>query len=124
MKAFSFASLVLVFASGLYTQATTPSELGLPNINTGSEILEACTSFLHPWQEGGEEADTPALVPAVFRSIPPYYSRAERVAMGHKGVSVANFSKDLSQVNIAVQIAGINTSGRISSGLDSSFLTS
>lgn len=71
----------------------------------GAEIGSVYEAYLSPQQEPGEEEDTPALTPSVFRSTAPSVPRNQRKSRGH---GVLRFSKDLSKVWVDVKIENIN----------------
>lgn len=76
----------------------------------GQEIGLGFQAFLSPWQEGGEESDTPGTVPSVFRSTTPSLTRAQREAAGHRGVGVIRFTNDLSRAFVDVRVEGVDVS--------------
>lgn len=76
----------------------------------GQEIGLSFQAFLSPWQEGGEEQDTPSTVPAIFRSTTPSLNRAQREAAGHRGAGMIRFSNDFSRAFVDVRIEGIDVS--------------
>lgn len=94
--------LLCVPASAGDTPALDPSK--------GSEVGLVYEAYLSPWQESGEEADTPARIPAVFRSTTPSLTRAEREKAGHRGHGVVRFTKDLSRATIDLKIEGVKVS--------------
>ena len=65
-------------------------------------------SYLSPFQEPGEEEDTPAKTPTMFKSTTPSKSRAQREADGHGGHGVVRFTKDLSRAYVDVKLGGID----------------
>jgi len=67
----------------------------------GKEIGAVYEAFLSPQQEGGEEADTPASIPAQFRSTAPSVDRNNRQSRGH---GVLAFAKDLSKAYVYVAV--------------------
>lgn len=71
----------------------------------GSEIGAVYEAFLSPHQEGGEEAETPALIPSVFKSTAPSVNRNDRMSRGH---GVLSFTKDLSKAYVYVAIEGVD----------------
>ncbi|MBL8149760.1 MAG: CHRD domain-containing protein [Blastocatellia bacterium] len=71
----------------------------------GQEIGAIYEAFLSPHQEPGEEENTPALTPKVFRSTAPSVARNQRKSRGH---GVIRFAKDLSKVYVDVRVEGIN----------------
>ncbi|MBC8098922.1 MAG: CHRD domain-containing protein [Armatimonadetes bacterium] len=75
------------------------------NPAAGSEIGAVYEAFLSPHQEGGEEEDTPAFVPAQFRSTAPSVPRTERTSRGH---AVLQFTKDLSKATVFLAVENVN----------------
>jgi hypothetical protein len=71
----------------------------------GVEIGTRYQAWLSPHQEGGEEADTPAMVPRQFRATTASLNRDERKSAGH---GVLRFTRDLSRAYVDVRIAGID----------------
>lgn len=71
------------------------------NPDQGKEIGLIYEAFLSPQQEGGEEEDTPSLIPSQFRSTAPSVVRNERPSRGH---GVLAFTKDLSKAFVYVAI--------------------
>jgi hypothetical protein len=71
----------------------------------GQEIGTVFEAFLTPHQEGGEEEDTPAAVPDVFKSTAPSVSRDERPSQGH---GVLTFTRDLSKAYAYIAIENVN----------------
>ncbi|WP_338845877.1 CHRD domain-containing protein [Massilia sp. W12] len=70
----------------------------------GMEIGAVYEAWLSPQQEGGEEEDTPAATPAVFRSTTPSTPREQRKSRGYGTIS---FSKDLSRAWVKLEIEGV-----------------
>ena len=70
----------------------------------GKEIGAMYEAFLSPQQEGGEEEETPSLVPSQFRSTAPSVVRNERPSRGH---GVLTFTKDLSKAFVYVAVEGV-----------------
>jgi hypothetical protein len=71
----------------------------------GQEIGAVYEAFLSPHQEGGEEEDTPNLVPQQFLSTQPSTPRNDRTSRGH---GVVTFTNDLSKAYVYVKIEGVN----------------
>ena len=71
----------------------------------GSEIGRIYQAWLSPLQEGGEEADIPALVPDAFRSTAPSVNRNDRVSRGHGTLAI---TRDLGRAYAHVKIEGVN----------------
>jgi hypothetical protein len=83
-------------------EAASPIPL---NPAAGSEVGFVYQAFLSPHQEGGEEEDTPALIPPVFRSTAPSVPRSERNSRGH---AVIEFTNDLSKAYVYLAIENVN----------------
>lgn len=75
------------------------------NPAAGQEIGFVYEAFLSPHQEGGEEEDTPAFIPAEFRSTEPSVPRNERTSRGH---SVIEFTNDLSKAYVYLAVENVN----------------
>lgn len=97
------------------TQSGNPVSAGAPALpataldpGRGSDVGLTFQAYLSPWQEGGEEQDTPPTVPAVFRSTTASQTRAQREAGGHRGVGVVRFTNDLSRAFVDVKIEGVD----------------
>lgn len=83
-----------------------PPVSGIPlQPERGMEIGEVYQSWLSPHQEGGEEEDTPALVPDVFKSTAPSLSRDQRKSRGHGTLA---FTRDYSRAYVHVKIEGVD----------------
>lgn len=74
------------------------------NPSAGEEIGYVYEAYLSPFQEPGEEEETPALIPDQFRSTTASVSREERGSRGH---GMIRFTKDLSRAYVDVQIEGV-----------------
>jgi hypothetical protein len=85
-------------------EATIASPIAL-NIAQGSEIGFVYEAFLSPQQEGGEEQDTPILIPPQFRSTMPSVNRNDRTSRGH---AILAFSNDLSRAYAWLAIENVN----------------
>ncbi|MEM7539404.1 MAG: CHRD domain-containing protein [Chloroflexota bacterium] len=70
----------------------------------GSEIGTVYEAFLSPHQEGGEEEDTPGIIPDVFKSTKESVSRNDRPSHGHGTVA---FTNDLSKAYVHVAVEGV-----------------
>ncbi|MEM7116965.1 MAG: CHRD domain-containing protein [Chloroflexota bacterium] len=94
-----------VAASGGHRPETDmPSPIPL-DPSAGQEIGTVFESFLSPHQEGGEEEDTPELVPDIFKSTAPSVPRNERTSRGH---GVLSFTRDLSKAYVHIAIENVN----------------
>lgn len=85
-------------------ESDAPSPIPL-DPSRGSEIGSVFEAFLSPHQEGGEEEDTPAMIPDVFRSTAPSVNRSERTSRGH---GVLSFTRDLSKAYVHVAIENVD----------------
>jgi hypothetical protein len=75
------------------------------NPAAGSEIGFVYQAYLSPHQQGGEEEDTPAFIPAEFRSTAPSVPRNERTSRGH---AVLEFTNDLSRAYVFLAVENVN----------------
>ncbi|MFT6695651.1 MAG: hypothetical protein ACJAXU_001150, partial [Paracoccaceae bacterium] len=91
--------------NGAFAQEVTPRNGIELNPSLGEEIGFVFQSWMSPHQEGGEEQDTPSLVPSVFKSTAPSIDRADRQSSGHGTLA---FSQDLSRAYAHVKIEGVN----------------
>lgn len=94
-----------------FAQNLTP-EIALERQNTSNlqssnnqEIGFVYEAFLSPYQEPGEEENTPKFIPPSFRSTAPSVSRNQRQSKGH---GLVKFTKDLSKAFVDVRVAGVN----------------
>jgi hypothetical protein len=71
----------------------------------GDEIGFVYQAWMSPQQEGGEEEDTPALIPQTFRSTAPSVPRNERPSQGH---AVIEFTRDLDRAYVHLAIGNID----------------
>ena len=79
---------------------------GVPLETTaGSDIGYVFEAWLSPHQEGGEEEDTPAFIPSMFKSTAPSVARNDRPSRGHGTLS---FTKDFSKAYAHVATEGVN----------------
>ncbi|MGB1011959.1 MAG: CHRD domain-containing protein [Thiolinea sp.] len=72
----------------------------------GSELGTVFEAYLSPHQEGGEEEDTPAIIPKQFKSTTPSVPRDKRPSHGHGTLA---FTKDLSKAYVHIAIDGVKT---------------
>ncbi len=91
-------------AAGDRTESERPSPIPL-NPLLGSEVGFVYEAFLSPHQEGGEEEDTPSLIPAEFRSTEPSVPRAQRTSRGH---AVIEFTNDLSRAFVYLAVENVS----------------
>lgn len=71
----------------------------------GLEIGFVYEAYLSPHQEGGEEEETPLLIPPQFRSTAPSVPRADRTSRGH---SIIEFTRDLSRAYVYLAVENVN----------------
>ncbi|MEZ4730750.1 MAG: CHRD domain-containing protein [Caldilineaceae bacterium] len=84
-------------------ESTLASPITL-NPSQGQEIGAVFEAFLSPQQEGGEEEDTPTLIPSQFKSTAPSVARNDRPSRGH---GILSFTNDLSRAYVHVAIEGV-----------------
>ncbi|MEM7800992.1 MAG: CHRD domain-containing protein [Chloroflexota bacterium] len=92
------------------TASTHKAEIDLAgpielNPSGGKEIGWAYEAYLSPEQEGGEEEETPEIIPDVFKSTASSVDREERPSIGHGTLS---FTKDLSTAYVHIAIENVN----------------
>jgi hypothetical protein len=91
-------------AAPVAQSADRPTSLPLePGV--GGQVGFVYEAFLSPHQEPGEEQDTPALVPAEFRSTAPSLLRKDRTSRGH---GIVRFSNDLRVAYVDVQVENVS----------------
>ena len=90
--------------------SSTPAPAASLDPGRGKEVGLVFESFLSPWQEGDEEANTPSSTPAKFKSTTPSQSRAQREAAGHRAHGMLRFSNDLSRAWVDVRVEGVDLS--------------
>ena len=84
------------------TTMNSPIEL---NPSAGKEIGFLYEAYLSPEQEGGEEEQTPEMIPDIFKSTAPSVPRELRPSVGH---GVLSFTNDLSKAYVHVAIENVN----------------
>ncbi|MCF2870203.1 CHRD domain-containing protein [Octadecabacter sp. G9-8] len=98
--------LPFLLAAGVATAQEVPPVSGIPlDPSTGAQIGPIFETWMSPHQEGGEEQDTPRLVPDAFKSTTPSVDRNERPSRGHATLA---FSRDLSTAYAHIAIEGVN----------------
>lgn len=98
-------ALALIASTQVLANEISPMSTVALNPAAGSEIGLVYEAWLSPHQEGGEEQDTPALVPSMFKSTAPSIDRNERQSRGHGTLA---FTKDFSRAYAHVKIEGVN----------------
>jgi hypothetical protein len=93
--------------SSMTKPSDRPADPNAMNLDAGQEIGAVYEAYLSPWQEPGEEKDTPGYIPKQFQSTTPSKLRAERKS---RGIGRVRFTKDLSKAYVDVKIDGINIS--------------
>lgn len=86
------------------SETTGPATIPL-NPAGGAEIGFVYEAYLSPHQEGGEESDTPAFIPAELRSTAPSVPRSERTSRGH---AVIEFTRDLSRAYVHLAVENVD----------------
>jgi hypothetical protein len=100
-----FAALALVMTATIsQAQEIAPVSGITLDPDRGGEIGLILEAWLSPHQEGGEEEDTPALVPDVFKSTTPSVDRNDRPSRGHGTLA---FTRDFSRAYAHVAIDGV-----------------
>jgi len=97
-------ALILLSTSAVAQDGASISGIDL-DPSRGGEIGAVFEAWLSPQQEGGEEQDTPAIVPRAFRSTTASVDRNDRTSRGHGSLS---FSRDLSRAYAHVKIENVN----------------
>lgn len=100
-----FSLLALLVATPLAAQEIPPVSGIALDPAAGGEIGQIYQAWLSPHQEGGEEEDTPGLIPDVFRSTAPSVPRAERTSQGHGTLA---FTRDLSKAYVHVKVENVD----------------
>lgn len=70
----------------------------------GKEIGFVYEAYLSPEQEGGEEEETPGIIPDTFRSTAPSVDRVDRPSRGH---GVLAITRDLSAAYVFVEVQDV-----------------
>lgn len=99
-----FTIFFLLFSTPILANEIAPVSGVELNATTGSEIGPVFQAWMSPHQQGGEERDTPALVPGIFKSTAESVDRNDRRSKGHGTLA---FSKDFSRAFAHVVIEGV-----------------
>lgn len=75
------------------------------DVSKGSQIGYVYEAYLSPWQEPGEEEDTPAYIPKQFHSTKPSKLRKDRPDRGYGRIS---FTNDLSKAIVEVKVTDVD----------------
>ncbi|NDG48956.1 MAG: CHRD domain-containing protein, partial [Rhodospirillales bacterium] len=102
--AWIFAFVLLGITQG-WAQSVAPRDGMDLRPNAGQEIGRIYEAWLSPLQQGGEEADTPSVVPRVFRSTAPSVARNARESRGHGTLAI---TRDQGRAYAHVKIEGID----------------
>lgn len=97
----------LAILAGLLTSPALAADPPVLDPSKGSEVGLVFEAYMSPWQEGGEESDTPKKVPAQFQSTTPSMTRAEREAAKHRAHGVVRFTRDLSRATVDIKVEGV-----------------
>ena len=104
---FRIVALAMMAPAALAQSPETVSGIEL-DPNAGDARGPVFQSWLSPHQEGGEEEETPRMVPAQFKSSTgPSVAREDRPSRGH---GTLTFNRDLSKAYAHVKIVGVKTS--------------
>lgn len=95
--------LFLLSTPALAGEVSPKSNITL-NPSAGSEIGFVFQAWMSPHQQGGEEEDTPSLIPSIFKSTGTSVNRKKRPSKGHGTLA---FTKDLSKAYAHVAIEGV-----------------
>jgi len=99
-------SIVVLLAARATTAQEVPPVSGIDlDPSRGGEIGAVFEAWLSPQQEGGEEEDTPSIIPSAFRSTTPSVDRNDRTSRGHGTLS---FTRDLSRAYAHVEIENVD----------------
>ena len=100
-----YLALIIVFLALPLAAQETESRSGISlQPDAGDEFGAVFQAWLSPHQEGGEERDTPAVTPDVFKSFAPSVDRNDRPSRGHGTLA---FTQDFSRAYAHVAIEGL-----------------
>jgi len=94
----------VVVSTAAFGQEVPPRDGMALDPASGGEIGKIYEAWMTPDQEGGEEEETPALIPQMFRSVGTPVARADRPDRGYGTLA---FSKDLSHAYAHIKIANV-----------------
>ena len=102
----ALASLCALFltSSPTFAQEVPPRDGMRLDPTLGLEIGKIYQAWMTPDQEGGEEEDTPAMIPKMFKSIGTPVPRADRPDRGHGTLA---FTKDLSHAYAHIKLTDV-----------------
>lgn len=100
----SFKPLYVLPLLAVFPCASVFAATPVLDANKGSAIGQQYEAFPSPWQEAGEESDTPPNTDPAFKSTTPSMTRPQRVKDGHRGDGLIRFSKDLSKAYVDIKI--------------------
>lgn len=100
-----FLSFCLLLGAALGAQEVEPRSSITLDPGAGEEIGAVFEAYMSPQQQGGEERDTPAIIPSMFRSTAPSVDRNDRPSLGHGTLS---FTKNLSRAYVHVAIERVS----------------
>jgi len=99
------SAILLMGITQSLAQSVPPRDDMILRPDAGREIGRIYQAWLTPLQQGGEEADTPALIPRAFRSTAPSVSRNTRQSRGHATLA---FTREQGRAYAHVKIEGID----------------
>ena len=99
------STILLVGITQSMAQSVPPRDDMILRPDAGREIGRIYQAWLSPLQQGGEEADTPAVVPRAFRSTAPSVARNARQSRGHGTLA---FTREQGRAYAHVKIEGID----------------
>lgn len=99
------AAATLALAHPSHAQEVPPVSGIALEPSRGAEIGDIYQAWMSPHQEGGEEEDTPVLIPDMFKSTAESVARDDRPSKGHGTLS---FTRDFSKAYAHVKIDGVN----------------
>ena len=97
-------SILMLLTTAALAQEVPPRDGMKLDPASGLKIGKVYQAWLTPHQEGGEEEDTPAMIPKVFRSTGTPVARADRPDRGHGTLA---FTNDLSRAYAHVKISDV-----------------
>jgi hypothetical protein len=97
-------SALILLTPPSFAQEVAPRDGMRLDPTLGLEIGKIYQAWMTPDQEGGEEEDTPAMVPKMFKSVGTPVPRAERPDRGHGTLA---FTKDLSRAYAHIKLTDV-----------------
>lgn len=104
MRILSLAISVILSGTIVFAEDPVP-DVGIALDPAGGKAIgPVFEAWLSPQQEGGEEEETPALIPDVFRSTAPSVDRNDRPS---RGPGTLAFSRDFGRAYVDIRIEGV-----------------